>query len=156
MKTAAHYNQALDLMRSGFSAQAAAQMVGGCLGSVAAVAVERPARSSYVPGPRFAQPRVKPVFRVETPRLTVMRVIEEVADRYGLTAGDLLGPRHLRHHAYARHVAMYEVRERFGLSLPAIGALFGGRDHTSVMEGLRNHQARVAWGEALIAMGGGL
>ena len=37
--------------------------------------------------------------------------------------------------ARARHIAMYLIRERLGLSYKEIGAHFGGRDHTTVLHG---------------------
>jgi chromosomal replication initiator protein len=61
------------------------------------------------------------------PRLTAL-----VAAYYNLTVDQLVGPRRTRPIADARHVAMYLLRDELALSLPQIGQLFGGRDHTTV------------------------
>lgn len=78
-------------------------------------------------------------------------IMRRVAERYGLTLADLTGDRRTRYFAYARQEAMWHVRrERPNLSLPSIGRIFGGRDHTTVIHGLRCHEARLAWAEFLI------
>ncbi len=41
-----------------------------------------------------------------------------------------------------RHLLMWEVHERFGLSFPAIGRLFGGRDHTTCLYAIRKIEAQ--------------
>lgn len=64
------------------------------------------------------------------------RLIEVVAQHQHLTAADLTGSRRTKPVADARHIAMYLLREDSGLSLPQIGALFGGRDHTTVAHGV--------------------
>ncbi len=159
MTTSAHYSMAMDLMRSGVPVQAAAAMAGVSSISVAALPVSRPSRPSYVPGPRFCQP-VKslpprePTRHPTTPHDAVIATVESVARRYGLSAREVLAKCNKRHRAYARHQAMAEVQARFGLSLPRIGAIFGGMHHTTVMEGIERHHARVLWGELLIAAGG--
>lgn len=64
------------------------------------------------------------------------RVVEIVAEFYGLGTIDLLGRGRTAPVAFARHVAMYLMREENGLSLPAIGDQLGGRDHTTVRHGV--------------------
>jgi chromosomal replication initiator protein len=64
------------------------------------------------------------------------RVIEIVADYYSLTAADLTGRTRTAPVAFARHIAMYLLREENGLSLPAIGDQLGGRDHTTIRHGV--------------------
>lgn len=60
-----------------------------------------------------------------------------MAEYYGLTTVDLRRGR-TAPVAFARHVAMYLLREESGLSLPslAIGDQLGGRDHTTVRHGV--------------------
>ncbi len=64
------------------------------------------------------------------------KVIELVAEHYGLETEEVTGPRRTRAIADARHVAMYLLREELSLSLPQIGGLIGGRDHTTVAHGI--------------------
>lgn len=51
---------------------------------------------------------------------------------------------HERHRSLsrARDIAAYVLRERGGFSYPEIGALLGGRDHSSVMAAVRRVAAR--------------
>ena len=67
--------------------------------------------------------------------LTPQLVIELVAEQFDVTVDDLTGKKRNREIALPRQVAMYLCRELIGLSTPAIGQLFGGRDHTTVMHG---------------------
>ncbi len=67
--------------------------------------------------------------RKPTPEL----IMERVAMRYDLDCADLTGPSRKQPLAWSRQIAMYLARELTDLSLPKIGAAFGGRDHTTVM-----------------------
>jgi chromosomal replication initiator protein len=68
--------------------------------------------------------------------VTAEMVMAEVAREFGLHVNDLRGNRRTQDIAHARHVAMYLTRELTDLSLPQIGARFGGRHHTTVMNGI--------------------
>lgn len=52
---------------------------------------------------------------------------------FGVTIEDLCSASRVREFVLARHVAMAAVRELTDASFPAIGRLFGDRDHTTVM-----------------------
>ncbi len=60
-------------------------------------------------------------------------IISRTADYFDLAVDDLYGPSRAQQIALARQIAMYLCRELTSLSLPKIGQLFGGRDHTTVM-----------------------
>ena len=64
------------------------------------------------------------------------------ADTEGVDIDDVLGPCRRRPVVYARHRAMFICRRHLGLSYPVIGRLFG-RDHTTVMHGVREHGKRL-------------
>ena len=49
----------------------------------------------------------------------------------------MLGPKRLRSFARPRQIAMYLCKLLTTRSLPEIGRRFGGRDHTTVMHGVR-------------------
>lgn len=60
-------------------------------------------------------------------------IINRTAEYFDLAVDDLYGPSRAQQIALARQIAMYLCRELTPLSLPKIGQLFGGRDHTTVM-----------------------
>jgi chromosomal replication initiator protein len=60
-------------------------------------------------------------------------IITNTAEYFKLTVEDLYGSSRSQAVATARQIAMYLCRELTNLSLPKIGQLFGGRDHTTVM-----------------------
>ena len=64
-------------------------------------------------------------------------VVRLVAHHFGLSVEDLTGRGRTAPLAMARQVAMYLLREENALSLPAIGQLLGGRDHTTVRYGVQ-------------------
>ncbi len=61
------------------------------------------------------------------------QVLVAVANVFGLTPDELLGRSRSREVALPRQVAMYLMREEVNASLPQIGEVIGGRDHTTVM-----------------------
>ena len=75
---------------------------------------------------------------------SLRRVIGATARRNGLTADDLVGPSRCRQVSLARGMAMYLARRLTPKSLQAIGTAFGGRDHTTVLHGIRVTETRRA------------
>lgn len=65
--------------------------------------------------------------------LTAETIISTVAQYYEVPRSEILGSSRRQPLARQRQVGMYLSREHTGLSLPRIGAAFGGRDHTTVM-----------------------
>jgi len=65
--------------------------------------------------------------------LAPQKVIEMVAREFALTVDQLLGRDRTREVALPRQVAMYLLRKEVNASLPQIGEVLGGRDHTTVM-----------------------
>lgn len=81
----------------------------------------------------------------------VRELAVRVAERHRLKLEDLVGPRVTHRISHARHEAFAEVRSitkgtsrEAAYSLPQIGAWFGGRDHTTVLAGIRGHLRRRA------------
>lgn len=64
-------------------------------------------------------------------------VIALVAHEFGVAVEDVIGAGRQKNVALARQVAMYVLREDLQLSFARIGALFGGRDHATVMHSVR-------------------
>lgn len=73
--------------------------------------------------------------------VTAERIITETADYFGISREDLLGTSRTQTLVSARQIAMYLCRELTDLSLPKIGAEFGGKDHTTVMHADRKIRA---------------
>lgn len=78
------------------------------------------------------------------PEITASAIMAATADYFGLTIEDLCGSSRSRVLVTARQIAMYLCRELTDLSLPKIGAQFGGRDHTTVMHADRKIRALMA------------
>jgi chromosomal replication initiator protein len=78
------------------------------------------------------------------PEITGNAIMAETAAYFGLTVEDLCGSSRSRVLVTARQIAMYLCRELTDLSLPKIGALFGGRDHTTVMHADRKIRSTMA------------
>ena len=77
---------------------------------------------------------VKDIFPERSTRPISVSTIQREAERlFGVTHSDLIGSKRSQAIVYPRQVAMYLSRELTDLSLPKIGAEFGGRDHTTVM-----------------------
>ena len=64
-------------------------------------------------------------------------IIKSVTVAFAVTDADVKGPRRHRHVTLPRQVAMFLIRELTDASLPHIGSLFGGRDHTTVINALK-------------------
>jgi chromosomal replication initiation ATPase DnaA len=71
------------------------------------------------------------------------RIALAVAKAHGLKFLDMISHRRSAHLVRARQHAMWEMREHTKLSYPAIGAMLGGRDHTTVLHGVRQHRRRL-------------
>jgi len=69
-----------------------------------------------------------------------MMIVCDVAEEYGLTPRDLLGRSRRAPVARARMEAYARIRRDLGYSLKQIGNIFG-RDHTTVIYGIRQQEA---------------
>ena len=70
-------------------------------------------------------------------RITVDEIQKTVAEHFNLKQADLLSERRTRAIARPRQVAMYLCKQHTTRSYPDIGRRFGGRDHTTVLHGVR-------------------
>jgi chromosomal replication initiator protein len=78
------------------------------------------------------------------PEITAATIMGATAAYFGISLEDLCGSSRSRVLVTARQVAMYLCRELTDLSLPKIGQLFGGRDHTTVMHADRKIRSLMA------------
>ncbi len=67
-----------------------------------------------------------------------------VAESFGVSRAELVGTARAATPLRARQVAIYLTREATELSLPQIGRLYGGRDHTTVLNSIRRVEAAAA------------
>lgn len=122
------------------------------VGKAAALAAVAPPLKSIAPEamPAETDPPPVVVLRSEPRSLGLREVILIVADVFGVRVADLKGPR--RHHPITlpRQVAMMLCKEfAWSYSYPAIGRVFGGRDHTTVMYAVNVAPFKVAADEKL-------
>ena len=61
------------------------------------------------------------------------QLIVLTARAFNISARDIRGPSRRAEHVVPRQIAMVIAAHTFGVSLPAIGRAFGGRDHTTVL-----------------------
>jgi chromosomal replication initiator protein len=78
------------------------------------------------------------------PEITAATIMGATSAYFGISLEDLCGSSRSRVLVTARQVAMYLCRELTDLSLPKIGQLFGGRDHTTVMHADRKIRSLMA------------
>jgi len=65
------------------------------------------------------------------------KVVDLVANYFNLSTEKLLSPDRSREVSLPRQIAMYLLREDINVSLPRIGEALGGRDHTTIMHGIK-------------------
>ena len=69
--------------------------------------------------------------------IRIATVQQAVEGFYNVSHDDLIGPKRSKDIAFARHVAVYLANAMCDLSSSAIGAEFGGRDHSTVLNSLK-------------------
>jgi len=77
------------------------------------------------------------------PGITVSKIKRVVAAYYGVAVSDIISPRRQQSIVRRRHVAVYITKRMTSLSLPAIGRAFGNRDHTTILQAVRNVERRL-------------
>jgi chromosomal replication initiator protein len=77
------------------------------------------------------------ILRASERKITVEEIQRKVSEHYTIRLSDMIGPKRMRSYARPRQVAMYLSKLLTSRSLPEIGRRFGGRDHTTVMHGVK-------------------
>ncbi len=85
----------------------------------------------------LAQDCLSDILRASDRKITVEEIQRKVSDHYNIRLSDMIGPKRVRNFARPRQVAMWLCKQMTNRSLPEIGRRFGGRDHTTVMHGVR-------------------
>lgn len=76
-------------------------------------------------------------------------IMEATSQYFGIDVDDLTGPSRVASIAMPRHIAIYLCRELTDLSLPKIGAKFGGRDHSTVLNSVRRVSDKIGEDRAI-------
>ena len=85
----------------------------------------------------LAQDCLADVLRASDRKITVEEIQRKVSEHYNIRLSEMIGPKRVRTIARPRQIAMYLAKQLTSRSLPEIGRRFGGRDHTTVMHGVR-------------------
>ncbi|MCV2866103.1 chromosomal replication initiator protein DnaA [Defluviimonas sp. WL0075] len=85
----------------------------------------------------LAQDCLADILRASERKITIEEIQRKVAEHYNIRLSDMIGPKRVRTIARPRQIAMYLAKNMTTRSLPEIGRRFGGRDHTTIMHGVR-------------------
>jgi chromosomal replication initiator protein len=80
---------------------------------------------------------LRDLLSIQNKQINVENIQKTVADFYGIKVADMYSKRRPANIALPRQIAMYLSKELTQKSLPDIGDLFGGRDHTTVLHAVR-------------------
>lgn len=93
---------------------------------------------------------LKDILKAADRRVSIEEIQTKVASFYNLRLSDILSPRRARPVARPRQIAMYLSKILTPHSLPDIGRKFGGRDHTTIIHGVRKIEELMAIDPALL------
>lgn len=85
----------------------------------------------------LAQDCLADVLRNSERKLSIEEIQRKVGEHFNIKFADIIGPKRSRAIARPRQIAMYLAKKLTSRSLPEIGRRFGGRDHTTIMHGVR-------------------
>ncbi|SEB00905.1 chromosomal replication initiator protein DnaA [Paraburkholderia sartisoli] len=80
---------------------------------------------------------LKDLLTVQNRQISVENIQKTAADFYNIKVADMYSKKRPANIARPRQIAMYLAKELTQKSLPEIGELFGGRDHTTVLHAVR-------------------
>ncbi len=86
---------------------------------------------------QLARESLRDLLSIQNRQISVENIQKTVADYYKIKIGDMYSKRRPANIARPRQIAMYLAKELTQKSLPEIGELFGGRDHTTVLHAVR-------------------
>lgn len=106
--------------------------------------------ASRCPWPCYVTKEVRvDVFSVEdSAHIFVLDIVASVAKESGVSIQDILSNRRSQKQVLARHCVMWLAKELTPHSYPFIGKHLGGRDHTTIMHGVRRVQKMIDGGNA--------
>ena len=84
-----------------------------------------------------ARTALKDLLSIQNRQISVDNIQKAVADFYSIKVADMYSKKRPANIARPRQIAMFMAKELTQKSLPEIGELFGGRDHTTVLHAVR-------------------
>ncbi|MCE2657449.1 MAG: chromosomal replication initiator protein DnaA [Rubrivivax sp.] len=85
----------------------------------------------------LAREALRDLLSIQNRQISVENIQKTVADFYKIKVADMYSKKRPASIAHPRQIAMYLAKELTKRSLPEIGELFGGRDHTTVLHAVR-------------------
>jgi len=85
----------------------------------------------------LAREALRDLLSIQNRQISVENIQKTVADYYKIKVADMYSKKRPASIARPRQIAMYLAKELTKKSLPEIGELFGGRDHTTVLHAVR-------------------
>ena len=85
----------------------------------------------------IARDALRDLLSIQNRQIGVENIQKTVADFYKIKVADMYSKKRPANIAKPRQIAMYLAKEMTQKSLPEIGELFGGRDHTTVLHAVR-------------------
>jgi len=85
----------------------------------------------------LAREALRDLLSIQNRQISVENIQKTVADYYKIKVADMYSKKRPASIARPRQIAMYLAKELTQKSLPEIGELFGGRDHTTVLHAVR-------------------
>ena len=86
---------------------------------------------------QLAREALRDLLSIQNRQISVENIQKTVADYYKIKVADMYSKKRPASIARPRQIAMYLAKELTQKSLPEIGELFGGRDHTTVLHAVR-------------------
>ena len=86
---------------------------------------------------QLAREALRDLLSIQNRQIGVENIQKTVADYYKIKVADMYSKKRPASIARPRQIAMYLAKELTQKSLPEIGELFGGRDHTTVLHAVR-------------------
>ncbi len=90
---------------------------------------------------QLARDALRDLLSIQNRQISVENIQKTVADYYKIKVADMYSKKRPASIARPRQIAMYLAKELTQKSLPEIGELFGGRDHTTVLHAVRKMAA---------------
>jgi chromosomal replication initiator protein len=90
---------------------------------------------------QLAREALRDLLSIQNRQISVENIQKTVADFYKIKVADMYSKKRPASIARPRQIAMYLAKELTQKSLPEIGELFGGRDHTTVLHAVRKMSA---------------